>query len=383
MEEKKERKAGMPKKQLIGALACIVAVGALIGVTGGIFKSNATEQEVIYPSEFVTEVRQLSQYHASLAGTSGDTLVYVIKGEQEGGSTLVLGGTHANEISGHMAAILLVERAQVTKGTLYVIVRTNNSGFTYNDPGDAAPTWVHVNTPSGTRKFKYGSRATSPLDQWPDPDAYVNVAGQTLSGGEVRNLNRAYPGKADGTLTEQIAYAIVQLIKTEDITMTIDLHEASPEYPNINATVAHERAMSIASIGTMNMLTAGVEIKLEPSPVNLRGLTHRELGDFTDTYALLMETANAAQGRTRGATNEKLAITGQDKCYELLVNYGLLYVPYDENGHPLEERVGRHLQGIAEYTKALTMLEPENAVEIVNIPSYNELMDSTLGAWLR
>ena len=64
----------------------------------------------------------------------------------------------------------------------------------------------------------------------------------------MRNINRAYPGVKDGTLTEQIAYAITNMINTLDIDMEMDLHEASPEYPTINATVAHERAMNMASM---------------------------------------------------------------------------------------------------------------------------------------
>lgn len=38
-----------------------------------------------------------------------------------------------------------------------------------------------------------------------------------------------------------MSYGIVQLINTENIDVTVDLHEASPEYPVINALIAHER----------------------------------------------------------------------------------------------------------------------------------------------
>ena len=73
----------------------------------------------------------------------------------------------------------------------------------------------------------------------------------------MRNINRAYPGVKDGTLTEQIAYAITNMINTLDIDMEMDLHEASPEYPTINATVAHERAMNMASMGILELQMAG------------------------------------------------------------------------------------------------------------------------------
>ena len=71
---------------------------------------------------------------------------------------------------------------------------------------------------------------------------------QARSGSEMRNINRTNPGVKDGAMTEQISYAITNMFNTLDIDMEVDLHEASPEYPTINATVAHERAMSITSM---------------------------------------------------------------------------------------------------------------------------------------
>ena len=76
----------------------------------------------------------LSDWYPGLEGTAGDTEVYVLEGEQEGDSMLVLGGTHPNEPSGLVAAVLLIENAQPEAGTLYVIPRTNNSAFTCTDP---------------------------------------------------------------------------------------------------------------------------------------------------------------------------------------------------------------------------------------------------------
>lgn len=70
----------------------------------------------------------------------------------------------------------------------------------------------------------------------------------------------------DGTLTEQVAYAITTMIKEEDINLTFDLHEASPEYPVINATVSHEKGMSVASVGLMELQFQGIAMALEPSP---------------------------------------------------------------------------------------------------------------------
>jgi hypothetical protein len=362
----------------------ILIFSAIIAFIAGKEFLKLREPEPIVTGEGVTSIQKLSDYLPSLKGTSGDSDIYVFKGEEEGGSTLVLGGTHGNEPSGLMAAILLVENAKVDKGTLYVIPRTNGSGFTHNDPQEGSPQRFHIKTPFGERWFRYGSRATNPLDQWPDPDVYVHASsGQNLSGNETRNINRAYPGRADGTYTEKVAYAITELIRQNDINLTIDLHEASPEYPVINAIVAHENAMGIASQVAMNLEFEDISISLEPSPVSLRGLTHRELGDFTNTYAVLMETANAAQGRLRGKTNEALVLTGIDDRYVEAQKLGRLYVPYDETGHPLEERVGRHLSGIMQFITVMGENEPDKEMLVENVPIYADLMENGIGNYLK
>lgn len=362
----------------------ILIFSAIIAFLAGKEFLKMREPEPIVTGEGVTSIQKLSDYLPSLKGTSGDSDIYVFKGEEEGGSTLVLGGTHGNEPSGLMAAILLVENAKVNKGTLYVIPRTNGSGLTHNDPQEGSPQRFHIKTPFGERWFRYGSRATNSLEQWPDPDVYVHAAsGQNLSGSETRNINRAYPGRPDGTYTEKMAYAITELIRKNNINLTIDLHEASPEYPVINAIVSHEKAMGIASQVAMNLEFEDIAISLEPSPVNLRGLTHRELGDYTDTYAVLMESANAAQGRLRGRTNEALVLTGIDDRYVEAQKLGRLYVPYDENGHPLEERVGRHLSGVMQFITVMGENEPDKEMIVENVPIYADLMENGIGQYLK
>ena len=363
----------MTKKNYVTAALCLVVAVAIMIGTGMNFLAA---RNVPLPKEGpgVTEVKMLSDWFDGLKGTGGDTPVYVLKGQKEGGSMLILGGTHANEPSGYMAATTFIETAVVEQGTVYVIPYTNYSAMTHNDPSEGNLQYFTLTTQSGERTFRYGSRATNPVDQWPDPDVYVHYpSGQRLSGSETRNINRAYPGRPDGNLTEKMAYGITELIKTEDVDLTFDLHEASPEYPVINATVAHEKAMAIASVGYMNLMMSGVEMALETSPTNLHGLTHRELGDFTDTLPLLMETANASQGRLRGATSEEQVLGGIDDYYVISEALGMLYVPYDENGHPIEERCGRHLQGVYEYSKAFSESEPESSIVYSGVPGYAEL----------
>lgn len=340
-------------------------------------------QEPIVQGKGVKEIKMLSDYFPKLKGTAGDTEIYVLEGKKTGGSLLVLGGTHPNEPASLMTSVLLIENAQLEAGTLYVIPRANKSGFTHNDPQEGAPQRFIIQTPFGERWFRFGSRATNPIHQWPDPDVYIHAAsGQQLSGSETRNLNRGYPGREDGTFTEQVCYGIAELIRQEKIDMTIDLHEASPEYPVINAIVSHERGMSLASKVAINLQMEGINIGLEPSPVSLRGLTHRELGDYTDTLAILMETANPAQGRLRGKTDENLVLTGIDPTYVKAQRLGRLFVPFDNTGHPLDQRVARHLTAIAEFSKAFTAEKSERPIIIQNLPAYEELTAGGIGKYL-
>jgi len=368
------------KKSWLSALILLCFSAAAIVYLSTQFLSMR-EVEPIYPGPGVTRITMLSEWYPDLAGTDCDTEVYILEGQNEGDSMLVLGGTHPNEPSGLVGAILLIENAVPETGTLYVIPRTNNSAMTCTDPQEGAPMRFTVDTPSGERWFRFGSRATNPIPQWPDPEIYVHAtSGQRLSGSETRNINRSYPGRTDGNMTEKMAYGVTQLIIQEGIDIEVDLHEASPEYPTINAMVAHEDAMLLASQSLINMQLEGVNISLEPSPTNLHGLTHRELGDYTDTLALLMETSNPSQGRLRGRTNEELVVEGKDKFYVQAAINGRLYVPFDEYGHPLSQRVGRHVTGVAQIAASYTELGLGTIV-INGIPSYFEI-ESNMGAYL-
>jgi len=379
----------MKKYHITAAIFLALALAAAFAAGASFLSMRKVEAIMRGPG--VSDLRMLSDWFPGLKGTAGDTEVFILRPEEvskadsaAGASMLVLGGTHPNEPAGFMSAVLLVENAVPASGTLYVIPRANASAFTHNDPQEGSPQRFTIRTASGTRIFRYGSRATNPVDQWPDPDVYIHASsGQSLSGNETRNLNRGYPGRPDGTLTEKVCYGITEMIKAEKITITVDLHEASPEYPVNMAMVAHPHAMALASETVIGLEMQDILIRLEPSPANLRGLTHRELGDFTDTLPLLMETPNASQGRLRGRTDEALVLTGIDPWYVRAQKLGRLYVPYDEKGHPLEERVGRHLAGISELAFTWTLNNADQPLEFTGLPGYAELQEKGIGAWLR
>ncbi len=336
----------------------------------------------IYPGPGVTGQARLSDYFSGIDGTAADTDVYFLEGEEAGGTALVLGGTHPNEPASSLSAITLIESAVVARGRLIVIPRAVHSGFTATDPQEGYPQVYHIETPTGVREFRYGGRGTNPIHQWPDPVIYVNGSGQQLAGPEVRNLNRSYPGDPNGYLTERLAFAIVEMIRQEGIDLSIDLHEASPEYPVINAMVAHENAVDLAVEAALLLELEGIQIGVEPSPANLRGLSHREWGDATGTKAILIESANPAQGRLRGPTTEALIVEGVDRYYIRAAELGLLYVPFGKEGSPLDERVGRHLQTVSMLLEVFSSADPDRTIAVEHLPTLGEIRQNGLGAFL-
>lgn len=332
----------------------------------------------------VTRIEKFSDYSPKLKKTAGDSNIYVIEGETPGPSILIIGGTHPNEPAGQLTATLFLENIEVTKGTVYVITEANRSAYTHSHPQEGALMYYEIETPNGARTFKFGSRATNMVNQWPNPEIYVHrTSGQKLSNNDTRNLNRAYPGSENGTYTEKVAYAITQCIIKNNITMTIDLHEASPEYLTINAIISHnnEIAKDIAAKAFLTLELNDVEIKVETSPVNLHGLSHRELGDFTDTLVFLCETSNASQGKFRGAFTEDLIVKGEDKFYKKANELGLLYAPPVN----ITERVARHTFSILALIDAYnTKLGANELGEFIvtNIPSYSDIMTNGIGHYL-
>jgi predicted deacylase len=368
------------KNKLISSFLLFLTL--LICFLSGLKFLSMQKKEDVFPTEGLTSKKMLSSYFQRLKNTRGDTEVYIYEGQEKGGNLFVQGGAHPNEPAGFITAVLLIENIQVTKGKIIIIPRANNSGFTHSDPQEGNPQRYSIETSVGRRSFRFGSRLTNPIHQWPDPTLYINPAGQKLSGTESRNLNRCYPGRKNGRLTEKVAYGIMELFKKEKIDLAIDLHESAPEYPVINAIVFHENSEELAALALMELQLEGFEFSLEFSPKNLRGLSHREWGDNTQAMAILLESANASHGRLKGKTSPALILEGKDKNYTKAAKLGRLFVPYSEEGIPLKLRVARHLAAVKSILSSLAELHPEKRIEIKNMPSSSEVREKGIGPFL-
>lgn len=351
-----------------------------------------------------TDAVILSHGEAKKIAKENDNLIISKAVVEKVPSILVIGGTHPNEPSGQLTATLLLENVTVKRGIMYIITELNKSAYSFSQPQEATTWFYNLTTANGTnRQFKYGSRATNTVDQWPTPDVYTHSSGQQLSSSEVRNINRAYPGSETGTYTEQIAYAITNFVTSNDVTIVADLHEASPEYLTINACVYHEDSeMFNVAMKPFFRYADGkrMTIKNDPSDPKMHGLTHRELGDYTNAYVLLFETSNASQGKLRGAfTEDLITYYKKDKFYEGAVQYD------KENGTSIivgapvsiDERVARHTLSIQAAIKAFNVKKTTRVVNVTqrdnvgvggemigdfiveNIPSYLDVLNNGVG----
>jgi len=318
----------------------------------------------------VTQVKNLSDYFKGIKGTINDSYVYMLEGENPGGTVLVIGGTHPEEPAARLAAWIFTENAVLEQGKLLVILSANRSATTVTRLGGAYPPDYTIDTPWGGQKFRMGDRWSNPLDQWPDPEVYIHYPSrQELAYIDIRNLNRTWPGRSNGTLTEKTCFAIIQLIKEENVDIAIDLHEAELQYPVISTIVAHQNGQDLAAMASMMISgTEGFDIGMENSPEALHGLSHREIGDHTDAISLLLEAPEPMLDATRGITNRALLLEGKDEFIVKAGKHGLLFEKMDENGWPIDKRVGRHCSTI---------------LQIIELwPHYTEIIAKGTGAFL-
>ncbi|MEJ5228455.1 MAG: succinylglutamate desuccinylase/aspartoacylase family protein [Pseudothermotoga sp.] len=276
-------------------IAVLITTAAVLSIAAPLFHD-------VRPGYGVTQVKWLSDYHAPLKGSWGDTKVYVLEGEEPGANVLLLSGTHTNEIAGIFTSLIFIERAGVKKGRLFVIPWANNSAATWGsvsydqrEENVAPPSYINFSTSSGPRSVVVGSRRTNPYHQASDPATYTHLSGLQFSGYESRNLDRVHPGRADGTLTEQISFALFELVRTEKIDMVVDLHEAGTSSRLANMLICNPKNLDMGAMVVLDLEFEGVYMKLEQSSEEFRGLSHREFGDHTNALAFLIETPNPSQ----------------------------------------------------------------------------------------
>ena len=356
----------------------------LLVVSGVSFYESRRLKEPVVLSDGVSKVIRLSTYFAPLQGTANDCNLYIFEGKEPGATLFILGGTHPEEPAGRLAAWLFAENAVMQKGRLIVALSANRSGTTVTRVGGAYPPDFAIPTAWGEQTFRLGDRWSNPLDQWPDPEVYIHYPSwQELAYLDIRNLNRCWPGRPDGTLTEKTAYAFMEMIRKEKVDIVIDLHEAELQYPVINTIVAHEKGEELATMISMTLTDMeGFKMGVEFSPKNLHGLSHREIGDHSDAISLLFEAPEPFLDATRGRTTREQLLTGKDDFVVKAGKHGLLFEKIDEKGWPIDVRVGRHTSAVLQTMVSWTEAHPDRPLLCENVPRYAEVIAKGTGAFL-
>ena len=371
---------GYVRKIILGGIGLL-----LLALSGISFYRSRHLKEPVVLSPGVTEVKKLGEYSPEISGTINDCNVYFLEGEEEGATIFVMGGTHPEEPAGRLATWLFAENAVMEKGRLILVLSGNRSGTTVTRLGGAYPPDYTIPTEWGERRFRMGDRWSNPLDQWPDPEVYIHYPSrQNLAYVDIRNLNRTWPGRPNGTLTEKTCYAFMELIRKEGVDIFIDLHEAELQYPVISTIVTHERGQELATFVSMMVSDfEGFNIGTEFSPKNLHGLSHREVGDYSNAISLLFEAPEPFLDATRGRTTREQLLTGKDEFVVKAGEHGLLFEKIDENGWPIDVRVGRHTSTILQTMESWTFDHPDRALVCRNVPRYADVVQKGLGHYLR
>jgi hypothetical protein len=355
----------------------------LLATSGWSFHKSRNLEEPVVLSAGVTEVKRLGDYFEGVRGTVNDCYVYIFEGEDPGGTVFVMGGTHPEEPAARLAAWLLAENAEMETGRMIVVLSSNRSASTVTRVGGAYPPDFTIETDWGERTFRLGDRWANPLDQWPDPEVYIHYpSGQYLAYVDIRNLNRVWPGRPHGTLTERTTHAFMELIRQEEVDLFIDLHEAELQYPVISTIVAHDTGEEVAAFTSMMLSDMEFNIGMEYSPPTLHGLSHREVGDHSNAVSLLFEAPEPFLDATRGKTTREQLLTGKDEFVVKAGEAGLLFEEIDESGWPMDKRVGRHTSTVLMTLETWSELNPDRPMRARGIPRYDEVIELGLGHWL-
>jgi predicted deacylase len=373
---------GSDRVRTVKVVAAVVWL-LIMALAAAAFAEHRGWREAVVPSRALTTVKTLGDYFSPLKGTVHDSNVYIFDSGVAGGTVMVIGGNHPEEPGAALTAQVIVENLRVAQGRVVVVIHANRSASTVTRPGDAYPRFFHIATPWGVKRFRMGDRWANPLDSWPDPEVYIHYPSrQSLAYMDVRNLNRTFPGRPNGSAAEQVSHALMQVIDAEGADVFLDLHEAELEYPVIGTIVSHQNAVRVAALTSMELSATLFPIGMEYSPVKLHGLTHREVGDHSRALALLAEAPEPFLDRVRGVTDEALLLSGKDSFVMKAGEHHLLYWPIDEHGWPIEVRVGRHAQTFLKICDVWTRLNAGRAVAVSGVPGYADLKAHGVGAFL-
>ncbi len=164
------------------------------------------------------------------------------------------------------------------------------------------------------------------------------------------------------------------------VDVALDIHGAETMFPVTNCIVAPEKSMRIATMTSLTVKAKeGFDNHVEPSPSGFRGLSHREIGDFSEAMPFLLEAPIPFLDQPTGPKTVDLLLDGKDPFLLSLAKKGKLFVPYDETGWPMSKRVGQHCSVVLEILRQFTRKFPDKTINVRNIPRYAEVVKNGVG----
>jgi hypothetical protein len=153
-------------------------------------------------------------------------------------------------------------------------------------------------------------------------------------------------------------------------------------FPVTNCIVAPDKSSKIATLASMTVKAReGFDSHVEPSPKNFRGLSHREIGDFSETMPFLLEAPIPFLDQPTGPKTVKLMLDGKDPFLLSLAKKKKLFVPYDEAGWPMDKRVGQHLSTALEILRQFTKKNAARPIVLSSVPRYAEVVKNGVGKY--
>jgi hypothetical protein len=106
------------------------------------------------------------------------------------------------------------------------------------------------------------------------------------------------------------------------------------------------------------------------------------VGDHSDAISLLFEAPEPFLDATRGRTTREQLLTGRDEFVVKAGEHGLLFESIDENGWPIDVRVGRHTSSILMTMEMWNDINPDRPLRCRGVPRYAEVIANGIGNYL-
>ena len=167
------------------------------------------------------------EIYSIMIGTTLETEVHVFTSSVEGPTIFIMGGTHGDEVAGWKTAekLLTKEYYENYIGKVIVIPYANILGVQL--------------------QLRYPGISNSGI----------------YDGIKYSDLNRSFPGKEDGTLTEQLAYAICEEVRKYNPKYVVDLHESRGSYSTDNDGTTRVGNQLLYSNGKKSMIICSGIVK--------------------------------------------------------------------------------------------------------------------------